>query len=318
MPKSWKIVQSKKRNATKTKWALIALAVVVGIIALGELVRLTQTIFRPWDKFHWQGDFNINVIVKAKNISLLSYNPHEQKIFLIDIPDQTFLDTSGRGRWELRSIYPLGGNKLLTSTLKSLFALPIDGFLDFSGNYDQKETSEIIGELRKNPFSLLSILPFLKTNLTPWELFKLKMGLTDVRFDKIKQVNLENLGVLQKGKLPDGSEVWEADTVRLDGVLSDLTDPEIAAEHKSVAIFNTTSKPLLAQRAARMVTNLGGNVIITSNSQMDLQITQVVGAKSKTLDRLKQIFGSNVTIDPQSEDLASSRAEINIFLGEDY
>lgn len=331
---SWKIVRSKKQNARKTKWALTALAIIIGIIFLGKAVKFTQTIFSPWSQsqnikksFYWQGDFNINIIIKAKNVSLLIFSPKDQRITIVDIPDNTITEAAlGFGKWQIGSLYDLGqsqkeigGRKLLTKTLTSLFALPIDGFLDFSAKfYSKKEASEIVSELRKNPFSALSILPFLKTDLTPWELFKLKMGLSDVRFDKIKQVNLENWGVLRKEKLADGSQVLEVDIVRLDSYLSDLIDPKIRMEHKSIAIFNATSRSLLAQKAARLVNNLGGNVIITANSQDKFKTTQVVGENSETLDRLKQIFGRDVTIDPNSEDLVSSRAQINIFLGEDF
>ena len=71
-------------------------------------------------------------------------------------------------------------------------------------------------------------------------------------------------------------------------------------------------------KAARIITNLGGNVIIVSNGQTNLKNTKVTGVKSKTLDRLKQIFEISGKIDPNMEELTSSRADINVFLGEDY
>lgn len=331
--KGWKDIQSKKQTAKKTKWAIIILVGIIGLIIFGKIVKFTQTLFTPWQNSQvnqrnhmWDGDFNINVLIRSKEISLLIFSPHTQKIMLIKIPKNTYLDIAhGFGKWEVRSIYDLGqsqkeygGNQLLKLTLTDFFALPIEGFLDFSGKMSQKDPSEIITEMRKNPFSIISLLPYIKTDLTPFELIRLKMGLSNVRFDKIKEVDLAASDILQREHLADNSEVFTLDPAKLDPILFDLIDPQIQAEHKTIAIFNSTTHPGLAQKAARLVTNLGGNVIITSNGQNKLKNSQVVGENSKTFDRFRQIFGGNGKIDSISEDLVSSRAQINIFLGEDY
>ena len=70
------------------------------------------------------------------------------------------------------------------------------------------------------------------------------------------------------------------------------------------------------------MTNIGGNAIITTNASKKIRHTQVVGEKSQTLKHLIQIFekcGQTCDrIDPGDEDLVSSRAQINIILGEDF
>lgn len=330
--RGWKDFQSKKQIAKKTKWALLALGLVLGLLIASKTVKFTQTLFSPWQgsaggkNFSWNSQFNINILIKAKQISLLSFSPQNQTITIIDIPDNTYLKVPrGFGFYQASSIYDLGqsqknlgGARLLKETLISQFGLPIDGFLLFSGQYSQNQAVDIASEIRKNPFSIIRMLPAIKTDLTPFELIRLKIGLSAVRFDKIKQINLEEADVLLKNKLLDGTEVLILDTVRFDSILTDMIDPSIVAEHKTIAIFNSTDHPLLAQKAARLITNIGGEVIITSNSQNKFQTTRVTGEKSKTLDRIKQIFGSGGTIDAQYKDLVLSRAQIDIFLGEDY
>ena len=311
----WKTVQSKKRKNKKTKLALTVLGLIVLLILFSQVQSLTQTLFSPWKlsassdrPYSWNGEFNINLVLKDKDISFVSYNPKEQKIIIIKIPDETYLDVpQGFGKWQLRAVYDLGQSQLLKNTLAGFFGLPVDGFV---------ETNQLADFLQKNPFSFLSLLPSLKTDLTLWELMRLKIGLTKVRFDKIIEIDL--VKVLDKTSLPDGSSVLTADPVKLDGILS-LSEPSFVSEQKSIAVFNATDHPQLAQKANRLISNLGGHVIIVSNSKIRLKTTVTYGEKSATLTRLQQIFGADGKINPeQLEGIESSRAEINLFLGEDY
>lgn len=312
----WKTVQSKKRKNKKTKLALAILGLIILLVIFAQLARLSKTLFSPWNltsqrNFTWDGKFNINLVVKSSQISLVSYNPKEQKIIIIKIPDETYLDVPrGFGKWQLRAVYDLGQSQLLKNTLTGFFGLPADGFV---------ETNQLRDFLQKNPFSFLSLLPSLKTDLTLWELLRLKMSLSKVRFDKISELDLLKSGVLDRASLSDGSQVFIADFVKMDSILSDLADPNLVSEQKSVAIFNATDHPQLAQKANRLISNLGGHVIIVSNSKVRLKTTVTYGEKSATLTRLQQIFGAEGRINPQQlEDFESSRAQINLFLGEDY
>lgn len=329
--KSWKAVQSKRQIRKRTRFALIVLAAILAILLLSQAVKFTQMLFSPMIQSSkvlrttfWNGDFNLNIIILAKGISLLTFSPQDQKLTLIDAPNNLYLEAAhGFGKWQISSIYDLGesqnvgGGKLLKDSLENLFGLPIDGFLQLSGQYSQKKPDMIVSEIRKDPFSIISILPYLKTDLTPFELIRLKMGLSGVRFDKIKYINLESTDSLQGEKLADGTFVYNIDTVRLDAMLSGLKDAALQSENKTIAIFNSTNHPGLAQKAARLITNIGGNVIITQNGQNKLKSSLVAGEKSKTLERIKQIFEAGDIID-HSNEIVSSRAEINLFLGEDF
>lgn len=328
--KGWRQTQSKIKRGKKVKLALLILALVVGLLVTSWTIRFVKLMFRPWSlasstkNFIWNKDFNINLAVRAQKISLLSYSPKDEKIMIVNIPDETYLEVPGGfGFWQLRAVYDLGesqkggvgGNELLKRTLTSSLAIPIDGFLDFSS---PATASDLVEMVRKNPFGGFNILSTLKTDLSPWELLNLKLNLSAVRFDKIRKIDLEGLDVLDKENLLDGTEVLTADPVKLDSVLSNLTDPTIVKEHKSIAIFNATDKGGLAQKAARLITNLGGNVTVTSNASSKLPKTTVLGEESKTLEKLRQIFGFDDKISLPGEDMVSSRAQINIFLGEDY
>ncbi len=322
----WKDVQSKKKKSRMIKLALAALVLVVGLIVTSWMFRFTQSLFSPWKLqtsqhagYIWNAQFNINLLIRGKRISLLSYNPKQEKIVIINLPDETFLEVPGGfGFWQLRAVYELGGDKLLTDSLSIFLGAPIDGFLDLSALTPQKTAIELVDTIRKNPFSGLNFLSALKTNLTAWELLRLTSSMLSVRFDKVKEVNLDKLNVLDREKLPDGTEVLKADPVKLDSSLTDLADPAIVSEHKSIAVLNATGKPQLAQKAARLITNLGGNVIITANASQRLKNTQLQGLPSATLKRLRQIFITSDKISSSQDAVEFSRAEINLLLGEDY
>jgi len=323
----WKDTQSKTQRKKRIKLALIVLLFVVGLIFLSWAIRFTQNLFASTvpRNYHWSGEFNINLVLRTSDISVLSYNPKEEKIIILNIPDETFLQVPhGFGYWQIRAVYDLGQEPLLKETLTSFLGVPIDGFIDLGAMSSQKSTAQVVALIRENPFSGINLLSNLKTDLTIWELINLKRGISAVRFDKIKELDLGQADVLDKSSLSDGTQIYTADPVKLDTIMSDLADPAVLAEHKSIAVFNATDKPQLAQQWARLINNLGGNVIITTNAKKRTKNTQVFGEESQTLKRLRQIFELDCQnnpkcgrIAPSDEDLTASRAQINIFLGED-
>ncbi|MBU1000518.1 LCP family protein [Patescibacteria group bacterium] len=353
--KGWKSIQSKAKQNRRTKLALFVLTLVAGILIVSWVIQFTERLFNPLGienqhrNYVWTGEFNINLLIKTSSIALFTYNPKEEKITIIKIPDELFLDVPfGFGKWQLRAVYELGqtqkeigGGSLLKDTLTSFFAVPIDGFLDFSslqtvslsGSSGQdksqgvpsKSAFEIVEILKENPFSGLNLLSFLKTDLTTLELLRLKISLSNVRFDKVKELDLNDLGVLERKNLSDNTQVLITDPIKLDSILSDLVDPVIVSEHKTIAVFNATDKIQMAGKWARLITNLGGNVIITNNAKEKLEKTKVLGEESLTLKRIRQVFGdldcqNNPKCDTisSSEGATSSRAQINLFIGEDY
>jgi len=326
----WKKVQSKRKTRNKTRLGFIVLGFIASLIVFSQIFNFTKTLLSPWRisaaqrNYSWNGQFNINLLFRSKGIALVSYNPTDQKIVVVDVPDQTYLSTSGGfGDWQLRSLFGLGGDKLLKDTLSQFFGQPIDGFLDFSGPYKSKSAKEIIDLIKSSPTGPINILSHLKTDLTLMELVRLKLGLGAVRFDKLTQIDLENTNALTKDHLLDGTEILTADPNILDTVLVDLSDPKLKNEHKTIALFNATDKPLFAQKWARLITNIGGYVIITSNAKNKVDKTIVAGEKSDTLKRLQQIFNytcSSANCDKilaTDEDIATSRGQINIKLAPD-
>lgn len=286
----------------------MVLGLVVVILLVSQAFKFAHMMFGQTS--NWNGDSNINLVLKSDSLKLISYNPKDQKITVVGIPEKLYFEVpKGMGNWQAGSVFKLGGGELLQESIASFFGIPILGFLE---NVSLEDLTD------KNPFSIVALLPKVKTNLTPFELMRLKTSLSSVRFDKVASLNLEEMGLLDPEKLADGTEVLTSDPVRLDSLSDRFTDPEIKLERKTIAIFNATVHPGIAQKAARLISNIGGEVIIISNSEIKIEKTQILGEESKTLGILEQIFDSSDTIQSNLEEIVSPRAQINLFLGEDY
>ncbi len=326
----WKKVQSKRKTRNKTRLGFIVLGLIALLIVFSQIFHFTKTLLSPWKAsgsqrtYTWDGRFNINLVFRSKGVAFVSYNPTDQKIAVVDIPDQTYLEAAhGYGKWQLRALFDLGGDQLLKDTLSQFLAQPIDGFLDFSGSYRDKSAKEIIDLVKISPGRPINILSNLKTDLTLMELVRLKFGLAGVRFDKLVQIDLQDTKALTKDHLLDGTEILVADPNLLDISLAILSDPKIKNEHKTIVLFNATDKPLFAQKWARLLTNMGGDVIITSNAKKRVDKTIVAGEASETLTRLQQVFNFECVSDncdkiqKTDEDMAGSRGQISIKLASD-
>jgi len=76
-----------------------------------------------------------------------------------------------------------------------------------------------------------------------------------------------------------------------------LTDQEIATENISIKIVNATNTTGLGQRLARVLTNLGANVVDISTAQEISKKSSVAyfGNDSYTLDRIQKMLGLSAT-----------------------
>lgn len=330
MPSKWKLVQSRQKQKKRIKLALLTVAILGSLFLAGALVNLTKTLTSPWQlntqkSYSWDGRYNLNVVLRGASVSLISFNPVQKKVIVIKLPPQTYLDVPGGfGKWQLRSVYDLGqsgssaGANLLERTLTSFLGVPVEGFIQLRGDFAEEGGEDFVRLIRQNPLNILLALKDTRSDLSPLELLRFNMALFQVRFDKVNSIDLGSSSVLNKSNLPDQTEVLIGDPVRIDSIAQNLADNGVLEEHKTVAVFNATERPLIAQKAARIVTNLGGNVIQISNASFKLDKTRVSGEPSQTLKRLTQIFGCCDKIDPQSLEGISSRAQINVILGEDF
>lgn len=346
----WKTHQSKNIQQRKVKLALLALGVLVAILVLGRSLNLISSLQKPLDSTlsltkenFWDFGSAINFVLTSKErekleISIISFQPKEKRVVLLKLSDQIYLEVpKDFGYWTLGSVYKLGqeqnppvGSQLLQLSISKLLGLPIDGIIISKNPKSSDSSQNFLSKLHKNPLLILAVMANVQTNLSPVQTIKLFWALSQIRKDKIISLDLASSYITESKLLPDSSRVLGVDSIKLDYFIrQNMSDQSILEEENTVAVFNGTQIAGLAQEVARVVTNMGGNVVMISNLEGDIDKSQVVilGEEvdkirdSLTAKRLTQVFAPNCLKKPCLLDdpkINFSRAQINIVLGEDY
>ncbi len=346
----WKKYQKSEKAKKNLYLALFALGLIIFLLILGKAAGFLGSFARPFSSgftsiknYNWDGKSSINigfaqidpVSNKTKDLSIVSYSPKNLKATVLHISNLVYTDLpKNYGSWRVESIYKLGeeenpkiGGELLKMSLSKLVGLPLDGIIISQKNDGKFEDK--ISSWRKNPISLSSFLSDIKTDLTPFEMARLILSLRGVREDRLISLDFATSSITESKLLPDSSRVLGVDNIRLDSFIrQNLSDESIIDENLTVAIFNATNRGGLAAEVSRVVTNLGANVVIMATAQ-NLQSESLVLVKPEddalldtvTYQRLAQVFAPHClknTCQSTDPKILSSRAQINIVLGEDY
>lgn len=320
------------KMSKQVRLGVMVLAFLVTLILVGKTIDFIGSLNRPYapddPKSTRVGNWNsnkesLNLLVKSKEVSLLSLNPGEDSLTIFKIPAEAYINVSfGFGNWPIRSIYNLGqgenppiGAKLLTTSIASAFGTPVDGYLSVQ---EEMEIDDLVGKMKQNPFTLWGILRQSRTDLSLREYWDFWSALRKVRADKVETIDLDESGSTVNKTLADGSKVYALDTYKLDVLIQKrLEDLNIREESLSIGIFNATSHSGLAEKASRLINNIGGRVVFTTNLDTPLQKSCIVGKFSYTTSRLSKIFSSTECAAGQLN-LSPNTADVSIILGEDY
>ena len=171
-------------------------------------------------------------------------------------------------------------------------AIPVDGFV----------RSEIL-DLNQKIETLLAkmILNYKKmqTNLTMVDLIKLFVFAKRL---PERETNVKNI--------PKDISIGEIDSM----VTRLVNDEQIEKDSKTIQIINGTNVAGLGNRLARLVTNIGGDVIIVATANRPQKYSEItyIDDKSYTAERLGEILGFR-TIKVSDRKIA----DITIIIGED-
>lgn len=346
----WKKYQSSTQTNRRLVLGLLALALLIAIILTGKFLGFVGSLGRPLAPdgvnakvYQWDGGTRVTLAVKADRLYLLSLDPGKRSLQLIKIPDETYLNLPfGFGSWPARSVYGLGqaekapmGAKLVMETLRTNFNLPVDGYLILSGDLADRPLEASLESVRKNPLQSFVLISRSKTDLTFWEYLRFLFAIRNVRADKMQVLDLGQSSLTSWILLADGSRVLGFDPLKLGLFFQNrLSDTKLSEEGLSVGVFNTTDRPGLAEKVARLVSNMGGRVVITGNYPEKFSGSFIVGKDSYTKSRFTEVFtpdclgkGFNLadmlsrksgSCIPEKFNTDSLRADVNIMIGEDY
>ena len=173
-----------------------------------------------------------------------------------------------------------------------LLEIPIEGFV-ISDSLDLNQKVDSV--------FLKSILNYnnLKTNFTLIDLLRIFAFVWTV---PESNVNIRNI-------TPD------LDTGRIDKIVGSLASDElIGKEGKTIQIINGTNIGGLGNRLARLISNMGGNVIIVATSDTTKKRSKIsyIGEKSYTVEKLNKVLGYELVLE-----IDNAISDVTIVIGED-
>jgi len=347
----WKTDQKAKKTEKNLKLAVIALLILGLLLIFGRVFQFFSEFQKPFYSLNtqkrsvsWDGESVINLLIakaegdgNLRSMNFVSLNPTEEKMSILKLSEEIYVDVPRNfGSWKLGSVYKLGqenkppmGEDLVKMSVSKMLALPVDGIIEVNTKGDL-DVESLVMEWKKNMFSGFGFLTNVKTDLSLKETTDFVFKATKVRQDNITNVDFFKTSITQSELLPDSSRVLGVDAVKLDSLMKQsLVDSNIANEDLTVAIFNGTDHAGLTAEAVRMIGNLGARVTIITNTaekfvKSGVYINPEEGSEtvnSRTYKRLAEVFAPKClkeTCTTADAEVATSRASINIVLGEEY
>ncbi len=321
----------------------LGLLIIAVLIILSLTIHFISQLFQPISpklkqNYHsgWSRSLSTNIAIKANGLAVMQIDPIQKHLTILSVPEDSYIDMpKGYGSWKIGNIYQLGqeetpqiGAILLRDAFNTLLGLPIDQVIV----YDDQELTpqQLVEQWHGNRFSWFGISRQAETDFTPVDLINFVQSLNAIRLDKINYVDIGQNDITESRLLPDSTRVLGINRVQLDlFVREKMQDQQIVQEALNIAIFNATTHPGLAQEAARIVTNLGGNVIIIRNSQTPQDQSQVIISEntggalqhSVTFNRLSQYFApwcADGECQNNDDKVSVSRGQVTIVIGEDF
>lgn len=253
---------------------------------------------------------------EKKPLIVLSLNPSDGSILAILIPQNLqVLVPKGFGAYQIGSVYRLGrlregggGGPLLRETMQDFLGVIVDGWVVTNTPFKGSDIKLLLKD------SLL--VRGTDTNLTAWDKVRILFWAGSVKRENSNVIELHALNILKKRQLVDQTEVLETESSLLDGKIGTLfTDTTFLAERKSVEIVNGTDVQGVASRIARIITNMGGEVLFVKTAREPLAYSRIeTHDESYTAKKLERSLGLPLFKKKKDE----GKTDILIVIGEDF
>jgi hypothetical protein len=188
------------------------------------------------------------------------------------------------------SIFKLN-NDIKLPEVGRFLEIPIDGFISFKSQDLNLNTEALF---TKALFDFKNV----KTNLTIFDLLKLAISAKSIPENS---VNTREIGNIKSS---------DADKIVGRMVIDDLMEKD----YQTIQIINGTQVSGFGSRLARLITNMGGNVILvmTENSPRKKSVITYIDKRTYTVERLQKLLGYDVVKEP-----SNAMSDVTIIIGED-
>lgn len=262
------------------------------------------------NKFDSANRFNVAISSPDKT-AFLSIYEGEGRGTVIQFPKDLYILSvaHGYGQYPLDKVYGVGqldnrGGTVLSDTMAMFLGVPVDGYFRV-----ENFSSDDVRGLILSPTFLLGK----NTDINIWDRILIAKALFEIRFDKIKHIDLSHKA--SSLLLADGSKVKVLLPEDLDNILrDDFSEVNLLKEALRVQIVNTTGVAGLGNAFARVISSLGSSVIDVESTEGESLSNCKIEAekkviKSKTVSRIAKALGCEVV-----ESKNSGRADVVVYL----
>lgn len=329
---SWRRIQNRFKLKKRIRRLALAITVLAAAVLIHNAYNFIKLFSSPFDSAagasfqntsSWDGKMPLSILFlevsdleasssPTQSLGIFSLNPTQGLFTTLKLPAsyENLRDLYGLG--EINSIS--GGIGILANEVRDMLGVPIDGYLIMDSE-GLRQLQELFPQVRTlgDLFSLDNLLkiPDLwairrdssKSNLDLSSILRVVWYLAHVRSDRVENFAL--------------SPELLRDSASLDRKLSPyFRDDYLVEEHLKIQVLNGSGRPGLAGDAARVISNIGGEIIRVDNfSRQDLVNGYLLleTSGSYTAARLARIFGVSDSRPPR--DGSEARANITVVLG---
>ena len=283
----------------------------------------------------WDGKERVNFVISSKDAYVVSLQPGEKNMVVIKIPEETLVEvTHGYGKYRVGSVYLLGeqekigGGRILGETIQEYLGIAMDGYLGreaiwILGVGSEQDLEKKDYTLKRKVNKLLGLLKILKgdldTNFSKLDLFRLWICASGVRPGRITYFNLAESYGSSETRLPDGQNAYEVEPEMLEGIVKkNFIYGPIKKENFLIEIDNSTGYPEAGEKIARILTNMGADVVSVLQTSIKQDECLVLATRklknSYSVKKIKRVFNCKFEEGMKT----GGRADIMVIIGEAY
>ncbi len=266
------------------------------------------------------------VLFLTDPVEVASYEPSQQKWTRVQFPTSTHIaGIQGLGQYAVDSLWNIAATEgspsaVVLGSLTDELGVPIEYYAGENGKMwtklsDQENITSIYFSFSG---AIQRIFNKLHTNIPIPLYIALMRSFRSTPAHTIATAFLEKGSGLSEKKLPDNSTILEFERDQFDSLTDNFfEDKQIRDEHLRIIVLNTTGRPFLGSRAARIIDRLGANIIQIGNENQVVDSCEISGTteqlKSKTSQSISQLFGCE-----KKTLTEEGRADLTVRIGKKY
>lgn len=285
-----------------------------GFLILFFLIYFSGEIWQAWRHSIWQRNRQLYLAVDdSRHMGLMRVDPQFSELKTIIIPEQMELNVAyGYGDYRADKLVFLANQEhikygeILQNSLTQTTGIITNGYI--TSTHPVNDLSRLF---------LLALFKQAKTNLTDWDLLKLLVFNSSLKYGQKNTIELNKTLSLKKVDLPDNTEVYKINKLELKRLmLTEMANPDLLNFTGTLEIFNGTQHSGWAQQIQYILSSSGFDVVGVRQAKQNYQQTKLTVNRDLyqqyAVKELVKYLGVKVDIATQNQ-----RADMTLVLGED-